>query len=853
MRPLNLKFQAFGAFLDLVEIPFERLGNENIYLISGVTGSGKTTIFDAICYALFNSSSGSNRGNTTLRSHFASDKIESFVELTFLFNNEKYKIIRKPSYERKKSRGEGNILEPAKAQLFLPNGKIIEKVKEVDEYIVELLGLNVSQFSQIALLAQGEFLKLLNADTSTRAEIFRNIFKTWKYADFQNKLKDKTQTYKIEYENIKNSILQYISDVFSNSDELSSLKERYLLNNCFDNLDELLEKLNIQNQNDKNEIDKIKKELLSIEEINNNLQKDFVKIKAKINLQNQKDEANSSLLKLDYKYIILEKKYNKSIKKQQTLEKISNLIEKTKQDCKKSSQIKEIKSDLVKYQTELNSKDKLNLELQDKLNDLRVEYLKYSYFEHLKSNEKLKTFQNEFLNFQKNLEIKTLDYTKKYNTYLRQQAGIIALSLKENEPCPVCGSIVHPNIAKVENQELTKEFLDKLKISLDEDNLKLANYVGEISKLKEKVSNIEKTYKTLEKKFNLKAPKNSETINELNFEDEISTLEEKIKSNNEKTKEISEKILENNTKLNVLAQEIDIENIENIILKHTKLIQRYNYLDEKIKSIKESYLNIKLEKANLITKIELFEKQLKQYFDVDSENIEYITSKIEIQKEKLIELNDAFHKILIRKTNNEKLYQTIQAKNKEYIKISNLYQDYKYLSDCANGNLKGSIRMPFEQYIQGYYLDLVLIEANKRLKIMSQNQFQLLRKKDVTSMQSKTGLDLEVMDFHTFKKRSTKTLSGGESFKAALSLALGLSDCVSNISRAMNIDSLFIDEGFGSLDSESLELAADVIFNLSSANRLIGVISHIEDLKSKVQNQILAIKTQNGSKLEINF
>ena len=196
MRPLKLTMQAFGAFKDKVEINFENLGQNNIYLISGITGSGKTTIFDAICYALFNSSSGTNRGNQTLRSHYALDNTESFVELEFLFNNEKYKVLRHPSYERKKTRGEGNILEQAKAELFLPNGKIIEKPKEVDEFIENLLGINVSQFSQIALLAQGEFLKILNSDTQTRGEIFRNIFKTWNYANFQNKLKDKVFEYK---------------------------------------------------------------------------------------------------------------------------------------------------------------------------------------------------------------------------------------------------------------------------------------------------------------------------------------------------------------------------------------------------------------------------------------------------------------------------------------------------------------------------------------------------------------------------------------------------------------------------------------------------------------------------------
>ena len=228
MRPLRLTMQAFGAFKDKVEINFENLGPNNVYLISGITGSGKTTIFDAICYALFNSSSGSSRGNQTLRSHFAQDNIESYVDFEFIFNNERYKILRYPSYERKKTRGEGTILEQAKAELFLPNGKIIEKTKEVDEYIENLLGINVSQFSQIALLAQGEFLKILNSDTQTRGDILRNIFKTWSYANFQNKLKDETLILKNKYENIKASIMQHIFDVVVLDENLKELKEKYI-------------------------------------------------------------------------------------------------------------------------------------------------------------------------------------------------------------------------------------------------------------------------------------------------------------------------------------------------------------------------------------------------------------------------------------------------------------------------------------------------------------------------------------------------------------------------------------------------------------------------------------------------
>ena len=252
MRPLKLSMQAFGPFPSKVEIDFSKLGKGNIYLISGVTGSGKTTIFDAICYALFNTSSGTNRGSLTLRSHYAPDNIESYVEFSFLFNEQEYKVVRYPSYERKKSRGEGVILERSKALLYLPDGKIIEKANEVDSFIEELLGLNVTQFSQIALLAQGEFLKLLNADTQTRADVFRNIFKTSNYAEFQGSLKNKKSEYEKEYDNLSSLILQNIKDVIVFNDELAHLQDKFSQNDCFDSLDEFISLLDKQNNSDNN-------------------------------------------------------------------------------------------------------------------------------------------------------------------------------------------------------------------------------------------------------------------------------------------------------------------------------------------------------------------------------------------------------------------------------------------------------------------------------------------------------------------------------------------------------------------------------------------------------------------------
>lgn len=853
MRPLRLKMQAFGPFPSEVEIPFENLGQGNIYLISGVTGSGKTTIFDAICYALFNTSSGSNRGTTTLKSHFAKDNVESFVEFCFLFNGEEYKIIRYPSCERKKAKGEGTIVQQAKAQLFLPDGKIIEKVKEVDEYIIELLGINAAQFSQIALLAQGEFLKLLNADTSTRAEIFRNIFKTWNFANFQNKLKEKMLFYKNEYENLNASILQYFSDVICTDEQISQLKDKYLLNGCFDDLSIFIKLLNHQNENDDKFLEKIKKDVLILENKIKISQNDFLKIQNKINLKTQKANLEAENKKINTIFSNIKKDYENLKNDRLLLKDYSTKIEKLENDYKKAIQIKEFNLLSDKLKLQIEEKTAILKEIKEKIIEFKINHLKCKSNEYLKFRLDKDNAQKEFLEFEEVTKNISLEYVQKYNEYLKMQAGIIAKDLKENEPCPVCGSLKHPNIAKLENIELNKEIIDALKQKCDSANLKLADLSKLASILLEREKFQKSDFEKLSKKYDLKIEIDKYQVDESDFDFEITKLEGEIEKNKEEIASLESESKVVIAKIQTLMSDLKNINPNEIIIQNNDLKEKYKTLEQKIENIESDYLKISQELNANKSKIELLSVQLNEFKGINEDNFEKITSEIKSFEGEISKLDESTKQILVRKSINDKVCEALKIKNREFIKISDTYKDYKILSNCANGNLKGNARIPFEQYIQGYYLDLVLFEANKRLRLMSQNQFQLLRKKDITSLQGKTGLDLEVMDFHTFKKRSTKTLSGGESFKAALSLALGLCDCVSNFSGATNMESMFIDEGFGSLDSESLDLAMDVIFNLTNGNRLIGIISHIEDLKSKIQNQILTYKTQNGSLLELNF
>ena len=852
MQPLKLTLQAFGPFREKFTISFEELGKNNIYLISGVTGSGKTTIFDAICYALFNTSSGENRGTSSLKSHYVDDNVESFVELTFIFNNEKYTVIRYPSYERKKTRGEGTIQEQTRAQITLPNGKIIEKVKEVDEYIIELLGINSAQFSQIALLAQGEFLKLLNCDTQNRAEIFRNIFKTWDFARFQNELKDKMIEFKNKHSNLQSSILQYINDTIANSQELSSLKENYTKNGYFNNLDEFCFLLNKQNNQDNQLLLNYKKEIETLEKEIKLNQDMFLEIQTKINLENQQIETQKELKDIEITFNSIKKDYQTIETKKKNLQELAIKINNAKNDYQKALEIKELLVLKEKQQSKIIAQKELIKKNELNLKENKINQLKFLINQYITKEKELETSQKNFLELQKETAKAKENYEFNYNEYLKIQAGILAENLKDNFPCPVCGSTLHPNIAKIENKTLTKEYLDNLKRNADKLNSELIYFTNTCASLKEQVSNLKTQKEKYEKLINSTLEHKKYIIKDIDFEKEIVNLEKTIKNETEIKLNLENEFSVFEGKIETIQKELEIQDIDLILNNHDKLENNYNELKEEIATIENSFneTNIKLNKLN--ANIELLNSQLKKYENINTNKLEEIALTINILKEKVFHIDEEIQKIITQKSINEKALSSIKSKQIEFEKIEKTYLNYKLLSDCANGNLPKKSKIPFEQYIQGYYFDMVLFEANKRLKVMSNNQFQLIRKKDITSLQSKTALDLEVMDFHTFKKRSVKTLSGGESFKAALSLALGLSDCVSNFS-SINIDTMFIDEGFGSLDSESLELALDVIFNLSLNNKLIGIISHIDDLKTKIQNQIITTKTPHGSTIEVNF
>lgn len=955
MKPISIKISAFGPYKGLEIVDFTSLGTNGIFLITGDTGSGKTSLFDAICFALYNQPSGTNRTIDSLRSDYALDETDTFVEFEFSHKNNNYVIKRNVPY-KKQNRKTKTVAE---ATLIINQKEIITGVKDVTNKVIEILGIDDKQFKQIAMIAQGEFLKLLFATSDERSKIFRKIFDTSIFYNISELLKDKFLKTKKEYDsktNILNNEISHINwdkdisnlttveiinllEEENNKDKIIVLEEKEKRKQLDDKIEFIVKDIEIK----KNINDDIYNLKIKNEELNNLKVKynEMTIIKNDIKLSEilnpLKKELKLYELNLD-KNIKLKKEYEEDLnKKEISLNEVKpkyndldNLKKKIKQDhiiLDKLKQNNNIKLEISTLESEKESLKNANeilllnkkkiKELQDYiLNDNSNNNLEKAKEENKLNKEKIKEFNDIISSYNDNLQtIKKIklelendinnyenhysEYLKEESKFLRSQAGILAKELMPNQPCLVCGSTHHPNKAILINDVLSKEELEKLKVNLDIlnekrnqsiNNLNLINAkieeinIDEISKEKIKFENIKFDFEKLENDCKILENKKQE-LNQLN--DIIIKNEDDVKNLNN----IISRIESLNKQL--YKTDIDLNDFENELNNNEKYIlditDSYNNLIVNIKEIKSKYelvinniendeknkFNVeceikKIEKPSILydtNEIRIVKTENDNYFN----SYELLVSQINLLEEKtkdkeisdieslnnlLIkykdERNNMNDDLIIKYDNNIKIYDSISKKFKEIEDIYITYNNYKKLSDTANGNLTGKNKMLFEHFVQASYFNEIIKNSNSRLDIMTNGQFELIRKENASSLNDKVSLDLEIVDHYTEKIRSIKSLSGGESFKASLALALGLSDTIQNYAGGIVVETMFIDEGFGSLDSDSLEQALATLYDLTNGNRLIGIISHVNELKNRIDNKIYINKTSNGSTIRID-
>lgn len=917
MRPLKITMSAFGPYAGEVTLDMQKLGKSGIYLITGDTGAGKTTVFDAISYALYGEASGNYRENTTLRSKYASADTPTFVELEFEYNNEIYKINRNPEYPRPNKRGEGFTKQSANAELVMPDGSVITKIKEVSAKVEEIIGINKNQFSQIAMIAQGDFRKLLNCETNERSKIFRKIFKTEPYHNIEIKLSSLFNELKRNREKEKSGIEQYINQLKCNENDTLSLElERaksgdVLIEDVIKLAGEIINKDTLEYTKTQKNIESINEE---IEKINSNIKlyenqeatkKAYAKASAKLEeLKTKRNEYEKAYKSAEAQRERLEdltrkiNLINSKMPKYDELKSLENSINERTQSFEKSNNLLKLKQqEITLLEKEIDEKSKALEEVKGA--DLLAQKLTVQKEEINKKAEALKELKTEIdrcKTEQKNLknaqsfaksaldEYGTLEneYNQIYIAFFNEQAGIIADELKDGEPCPVCGSTSHPNLArKSENapsqadvesaQNLVKKAQEKadkardtasaLKSRFDEiaANVKSAakklfgtddnvfdDYNSNINALKKEYDCTLALLKTANEKLNLyqKLDKEIPKIQEKqkSLSDEISTLN---------TQKASDEafISENTKRVTSIKSELDFESADlakDKLKEYTNLSSDIKNAIEKSKNdfddIKSEYDTQKGTKASL-------ENALKEFKEIDLASLKEKSLKLNEYKKDV----DKTAKSLYSRIESNKLLVDNISKKRDILKgYDDKYVWLKALSETANGDISGKEKITLETFVQMTYFDSIIRKANIRLLTMSDGQYELVRRSDAETLKKNEGLALDVIDHFNGSSRSVSTLSGGESFMASLCLALGLSDEIQSSNGGIKLDTMFVDEGFGSLDGEALDRALSALTSLSQGNRLVGIISHVDALCDRIDNKIVITKDRTiGSNAQI--
>jgi exonuclease SbcC len=865
MKPIKLTISAFGPYAGVEILDFKSLGENGLYLITGETGAGKTTIFDAISFALFGEASGQMRNKyQMLQSDFADEKAKTYVELDFLSGENLYNIKRAI-----KKTGQDAVLT-------LPDGTSISGDRNIKQKIAEVVGLDRDQFSQIVMIAQNDFLRFLQSGTDERVKILRRIFNTGSFRYFQESLKSRAKKFHDEFESYRVFFERYGVDPYKRDEQFeiweTNIKTyKYLLINIENKLDEL----------DKNRVE-LTAQIAIAEELSKKFN-DLEVFKSSLVIHNAKENEIKLLserrIKSEaalHKVKPLADRANQFHRQYETAQ--SELIKAKENEKTAFANLEEVKTALAGLPSldsvrnlyeELKSEYEKTADKFTKVSALQVKYdtiiLRLKKFEILQSEfEKLNAIFN-----QTDCQYKTLN-----EAFLRNQAGILASELKNGEPCPVCGSVEHPNPAQISDGDITEDNLKKVKNLADKSQNERDKKAMDCSVFKTETE-------TLTNIFMLDLSELNKNINNLEnagiFVSEILS-QIKIALNDLNTgkescgRELNElsSMWETVTKYNIEA-DADYKSAltliterENREIEFLKLFDESN--DEYINALKDNgFTDHNKYISALVTENELA-SMTKQLNDYEKTGEQLTRDIMRLEKEITGKDKPDLNKLIIESDTVKKATDELREKRDEikssleqtervltelrkvadgFVKCEKQYAAVRQLSDAANGKLD------FETYAQIAYFERVLRAANQRLKIMSQSRYSLLRKTDSGDRRKATGLELEVMDFYTGKTRPANSLSGGESFMASLSLALGLSDVVQQSAGGVRLDAMFIDEGFGSLDSEVLELAVRTLSDMAGGNRIIGIISHVAELGERIEKQVRVVKTPAGSRISL--
>ena len=907
MRPIRIEMSAFGPYAGKQTVEMDRLGTSGIYLITGDTGAGKTTIFDAIVFALYGTASSDRRSGDMLRSRYAEPDTPTEVKLVFAYRNKEYEIRRNPTYQRPKLRGEGMTQENASAELRLPGGEILTRTGEVDEKIREILGMTRDQFMQIAMIAQGDFLKLLLAKTEERRKIFSSIFRTGRYARLEERLKQEARQARKTYDDLVREIgfEQERARLPEGTDRSGLRDEEYLqaIEKFRDEAGIRLEEGEKKQELLRGELDALAARILAAEEQEKRkkaleeTRQQWTKLQAAAEQRKQELEAARSrepeakekearlhveqdrlqqydrLEELKQQKTEAEKKQASDEAARKKLEEGRKSLTQQIQDCRQK--IKEKEALAGKAAALSGEKERLRSQGAE-YNELKTLLEAYEEASEKWSRAAV-TYQAACGKEQEFGE----SYRRQHRAFLDDQAGILAAELAEDQPCPVCGSLHHPSPAVKTDDAPTRETVEQSqkrweesKTAMDEAGRKAAALRGtrdsSLQHMEEKAKGLnmptepaalKETLMEEQKRFRSKWKEVTGALaaSEAAAEAKV-VLEEKLETLQKKQEEDEEAY----RKLELESARLQ-EQIENLSANYSELKETLPYpdresagkaaslLDREIREIREAVQSAEENEQAAAGRIQEAEgrmdelqKQIREGESAESMTSAELQENQKKKKEEQLRLQaEAKEDNLIWKTNSAAA-GSIRKLSGEREQAARKYSMLQNLADTANGNLSGKQRIQLETYVQQQLFDRILVRANTRFRVMSGGQYDLVRRKEYQKNQQ-SGLDLDVVDHYNGTTRSVSTLSGGESFMASLSLALGLSDEIQESAGGVQLDALFVDEGFGSLDEETLDQAMKAIQTLAEdGGRIVGIISHVTELQNRIDRQLLVRKMKSG-------
>lgn len=882
MRPVKLIMSAFGSYSDVEIIDFTVV-HGGLFLITGDTGAGKTTVFDAITYALYDRTSGGVRDGNMMRSQYAADSTDTYVEYSFLCRGELYTVRRNPEYMRagKRKNGDGSVRlvkETAKVSLVLPDGREFQgKKRETDQKIEEILGLDSGQFTQIAMIAQGDFLQLLHAGSRERKKIFTKIFQTQMFWKVQEELKEQGKKIYTELEKKEADIRREIGrvdPVFDLPDVRGEGKIAELTEQWNEIADHDMPDAEQTERTARRIVQKGEELLSGLSERERSLQKEADNLRVLIEKKQETNRLFDLLEKVQERYTRLRKdgEIFEDMRRQSVLgeraERARNLELQALRTQQELARMKHEESELEiwagkhladekRLQTELQELERefagREPEIQAEIARMRDMLPRYEEIRRLKSECERQT---ERMNICINECSRTSsEYEMKYRRFFEGQAGILAEALEEGMPCPVCGAVHHPDKARraedvpdqneVEKAKKARERAEqsrekvqaeyqKTRAALAAEEAALGENPPDLKAVKLHLSRLEKELESSRKGIE-KARAEHRKCSEENRR-KAGQLESLRRQSAETLKRLEEE-------KKAFYEEIKSRNFNDNeeYRQAVQWIQEWKKKEQKVKTYDSEMLRCR-------TQIETLEKQIGDRKRASTEPDEIrqreLGSTLREIRKKSMDLHG-------RNETNKSAYENLKKYFETQAELRRRYEIISNLSRTANGNLSGSAKLDFETYIQRRYFRKIIQAANRRLARMTSNGF-ILQCRDIRALssQGQAGLDLDVYDMVSNSIRDVKSLSGGESFMAALSMALGLADIVQNTAGAVNLETMFVDEGFGSLDDEARERAIRILKELAGEKDLVGIISHVNELKEQIDWKLNVIKTEQGSRTE---